>query len=417
MMAADEPDIEGREISLGEGLPKVPERLLLAHRAGEVLFVCGAGISVPAGIPQFRGLVVQVYAVLDPAMHVAMAGIPEGACNLWQPDLGNLNDAQIAELRRFVAGDYDVVIGMLERRLDDANAGESGDGVVRRAVREILSSGPPPCCGGERKPPKPAAIHRAIVRLADRGMGPVVVTTNFDLLLEDAAGRLGPRPVTYALAGVPRPSRRPGYAGVMHIHGAVSKDPKRVADLVLSEQDFGEFYLRRRVVPDFIYDAARLYHLVLVGYSANDPPMRYLLNAVAADDSRFSDIKPRFTFVGSRTLDRPALADWRARGIRPIRYDSKDGHAELLAVFERWAKLSAVNGRPTFVDREVRRIVRSRRADASDADRELFDHLLRRSVPTEQDRLLGVAKSAGADMGWLDATTGVVRERADGTRR
>ena len=415
-MAADGPDIEGREISLGEGLPKIPERLLLAHRAGEVLFVCGAGISVPAGIPQFRGLVEQVYAALDPAVHVAMVGIPEGVCNLQQPHLGNLNDAQIAELRRFVAADYDVVLGMLERRLDDANAGESGDGVVRRAVRKILASGAPSPCG-QGKPPKPAPIHRAIVRLADRGMGPVVVTTNFDLLLEDAAGRLGPRPVTYALAGVPRPSRMPGYTGVMHIHGAVSKDPRRVPDLVLSEQDFGEFYLRRRVAPDFIYDAARLYHLVLVGYSANDPPMRYLLNAVAADDSRFSDIKPRFTFVGSPTLDRPALADWRARGIRPIRYDSKDGHAELLAVFQRWAKLSAVNSATAFVDREVRRIVRARRADASDADRELFDHLLRRSVPAEQDRLLRVAKSAGADMGWLDATTGVVRDSGYESRR
>ena len=42
-------------------------------------------------------------------------------------------------------------------------------------------------------------------------------------------------------------------------------------------------YYRYGYVPDFIYDAARLFHLVLVGYSANDPPMRYLLNAVAAD--------------------------------------------------------------------------------------------------------------------------------------
>ena len=55
------------------------------------------------------------------------------------------------------------------------------------------------------------------------------------------------------------------------------------SDLVLTDQDFGEFYLRRRVVPDFIYDAARLYHLVLVGYSASDAPMRYLLNAEATD--------------------------------------------------------------------------------------------------------------------------------------
>jgi hypothetical protein len=73
---------------------------------------------------------------------------------------------------------------------------------------------------------------------------------------------------------MPRPTRQTEFAGVLHIHGALDSNPLRFSELVLSDQDFGEFYLRRRVVPDFIYDAARLFHLVLVGYSANDPPMR-----------------------------------------------------------------------------------------------------------------------------------------------
>ena len=416
-MVPVEPDIEGREISLGEGLPKIPERLLLAHRNREVLFVCGAGISVPAGLPEFRELVVEVYEALDPSVHQAIKGIPRGACNLWEPDCGNLNAGQTAEARRLVAGDYDVVLGMLERRLDDPRAGESGDGAVRQAVREILARTRPLPDDGEPLPPKPAPIHRAMVRLADRGMGLVVVTTNFDLLLEDAAARLGRRPKTYALAGMPRPSTRPGYTGVFHIHGAVSKDRARVADLVLSEQDFGEFYLRRRVVPDLIYDAARLYHLVLVGYSANDPPMRYLLNAVAADDSRFTDIKPRFSFVGAEIMDPASLADWRGRGITPIHYDSANGHAQLLAVLERWVQLSALNGKTAVVDREIRRIVGTPRTDSSDADRELFDHLLRRSDPQERRRLLDVANGAKADLGWLDAASSVTRERADGVGR
>ena len=111
----------------------------------------------------------------------------------------------------------------------------------------------------------------------------------------------------------------------------LDKSPERASELVLSDQDFGEFYLRRRVVPDFIYDAARLYHLVLVGYSANDPPMRYLLNAVAADGKRFDDLKERFTFFGTSTPDPVALADWNGRGITPIHYDSANGHDNLRA--------------------------------------------------------------------------------------
>ena len=395
-------------------MPRIPEELLLAHRKGEVLFVCGAGVSVPSGLPEFRGLVTEVYEALDPAVHRAIEGVPKGACNLWEPNCESLNHNQVAEARRFVAGDYDVVLGMLERRLDGERTGESGDGAVRQTVRKILTGARP--VAGRPNPvvPRPTSIHRAIVRLADRGMGPVVVTTNFDLLLEDAAGRHGPRPKTYALAGIPRPSTRPGYVGVFHLHGALSKDGARVSELVLSEQDFGEFYMRRRVVPDLIYDAARLYHLVLVGYSANDPPMRYLLNAVAADDSRFSDIKERFTFIGAEKRDEASLADWRGRGITPIHYDSANGHEQLTTVLERWARLSAVDGKPSVAEREVRRIVRRPYADATDANRELFDHLLRRSDPLERARLMRVANRANAAMGWLDAAARVERERLAG---
>ena len=118
-------------------------------------------------------------------------------------------------------------------------------------------------------------------------------------------------------------------SGVMHIHGALDPNPERNSELVLSNQDFGEFYLRRRVVPDFIYDAARLFHLVLVGYSANDPPRRYLFNAVAADGTRFDYLKERFTFFGTDGVDPVALEDWKARGITPINYESKDKTVEI----------------------------------------------------------------------------------------
>ena len=71
-------------------------------------------------------------------------------------------------------------------------------------------------------------------------------------------------------------------SGVMHVHGALDPNPERNSELVLSNQDFGEFYLRRRVVPDFIYDAARLFHLVLVGYSDLSPDYDPVFNRVSA---------------------------------------------------------------------------------------------------------------------------------------
>ena len=170
--------------------------------------------------------------------------------------------------------------------------------------------------------------------------------------------------------------------------------------------------MRRRVVPDLIYDAARLYHLVLVGYSADDPPMRYLLNAVAADEARFDDLKDRFVFVGTGNADPVTLEDWRARGIVPIHYDASDQHhSVLLRTLNRWADLSAINGKQRSVDREIQRIVKAKRADAPDADRGLFDHLFRRINPSERVHLTEVATAAGAEPAWFDAIMSVSAER------
>lgn len=41
--------------------PDVPEELLQAHEEEKVVFFCGAGISYPAGLPGFRGLVESIY--------------------------------------------------------------------------------------------------------------------------------------------------------------------------------------------------------------------------------------------------------------------------------------------------------------------------------------------------------------------
>jgi hypothetical protein len=250
-----------------------------------------------------------------------------------------------------------------------------------------------------------------LIRLADRGGAVAIVTTNFDLLLEDAAKRERTAVQTYALGGVPRPGRSDHFAGVLHIHGALDRNPTRASDLILSDQDFGEFYLRRRVVPDFIYDAARLFNLVLVGYSANDPPMRYLLNAVAADGTRFVDLKERFTFVGDIAPDPVGLEDWKGRGITPIPYDAVNGHAALLEILERWAAFSAINGKKSLVDAEIKRIVRAKRAAATDDDRDLFDHLVRRSDSNERARLSALASRQRGDLGWLDAIVAIAVEK------
>lgn len=391
-------EISDRVIPLGLGLAAIPERLLLAHARGEVLFIAGAGISQSSNLPDFRDLVLRVYAQLDTAVYTIISNIPPEAHNQWSTDRSGLTDQQAAEVKRFIKGDYDVVLGMLERRMDGQSHGRSS---VRKAVAgELRSSGV-----------KPAPIHHALMKLADRGGAVTIVTTNFELLLEDAAKKSSPEVQTYSLGGIPRPGRGNSFSGVLHIHGALDRNPARVSDLIVTDQDFGEFYLRRRVVPDFIYDAARLFNLVLIGYSANDPPMRYLLNAVAADGTRFDDLKERFAFVGTSAPDPVGLEDWKGRGITPISYDGANGHSALLSTLERWASLSAINGKKSHLDAEVKRIVKMNRTAASDPDRDLFDYLFRRSGSNERIRLSALISRHKADFSWLNAITAIAAER------
>ena len=258
------PDISSRDIVLGRGLAPIPERLLLAHAQGKVLFIAGAGVSRDAGLPDFRELVVKVYEELDPAVHsvISKKRILLRIYNSQNRELysvtsyngqdaPSLTAGQEAEAERFQRGEYDVVLGMLERRIEGQ---ENAQSRVREEIGKIL------------RPDglKPAPIHRNLMRLADRGVAVAIITTNFDLLFEDAARKMNfeeaarkkKSPVqTYALGGIPRPmpTSNPEFNGVLHIHGAL--DREKTSDLIISDRDFGEFYLRRRVVPDLIYDA------------------------------------------------------------------------------------------------------------------------------------------------------------------
>ena len=381
-------DISSRDIALGQDLAPIPEHLLRAHARGKVLFIAGAGVSRDAGLPDFRKLVVSVYEKLDSVVHSVISDDGQ--------ETSKLNASQKAEVKRFRKGEYDVALGMLERRLEGEASNRSP---VRQEVGAII-----------RSKNKPAPIHRALMRLADRGGVVTIITTNFDLLFENAARNMKSPVQTYALGGIPRPTLRQEFNGVLHIHGTLDRNPERTPDLIISDQDFGEFYLRRRIVPDLIYDAARLYNLVLVGYSANDPPMRYLLDAVAADRVRFPDLKERFIFVGMSEDDPVELEDWRARGITPIRYDVQDNdHSQLQGTLAQWVKFSKINEN-RHIDSVLKKIVRGKRSEAREEDRNLFDHFIRRSDSNERTRLSELVSKHKADLGWLDAISDVSSE-------
>lgn len=50
--------------------PHIPPKLLTAQERGEVLFICGAGVSMTVDLPSFRGLVIAVYEALGESWRI-----------------------------------------------------------------------------------------------------------------------------------------------------------------------------------------------------------------------------------------------------------------------------------------------------------------------------------------------------------
>lgn len=375
---------------------------MLARDRGDVLFMTGAGVSTPppSDLPLFRELVIDITARLDSRLASAMevwvkaADVAEeDARPSWKIAVADLDPGQQAELKRFTEGDYDVVLGMLERRNSDTSGAASP---MRIAAAEILDAAD-----------RPNSLHRSISRLARRSGRLFVATTNFDRLHERA--ERGAKPPSYGLEGLPRPSRDAEFHGVFHIHGVL--DGGRPRALGLTDQDFGDLYLRRRIASDFIYDATRIFHLVIVGYSLNDAPFRYLLNAVAGDARHFPDLKARYALVPRKDGDPVVAEDWRGRSIEPVCYDRKDSHADLARLLAAWAESVPGLEGDVWARRRLKRMIRHPYDDAGEADQSVFGYIYRRASGVEQIALTRYLGELGATTDWLSAANRLIRQR------
>jgi len=295
--------------------PDIPGDLIAAQERGEVIFVSGAGISKMAGLPLFRGLVEDVYRRLgqDWRLHPAERELMDGR----------------------QGGQYDRVLRCLERRLlgSDPNHSRGMRERIRNAVRESLK----PLEGSD------LTNHAALLKLSRNASDEVrLVTTNFDTLFERSGrGRSEGEIASHAGAAIPQP-KSARCTGVLHLHGRLQDDSLSLVetDLVLTSADFGDAYLRAGWASRYVYDLVRAYTVVLVGYEADDPPMRYLLEALEADRERFPDLQRVFAFA-SCELGKEGLQTeiWKAKGVDPILYSvNGEDHSALYATIREWQR-------------------------------------------------------------------------------
>ncbi|MBP3400794.1 MAG: DUF4020 domain-containing protein [Selenomonadales bacterium] len=149
-------------------------------------------------------------------------------------------------------------------------------------------------------------LHEAIIGLFSDKSKLKIVTTNYDVMIEQAAEHMGFSNVkVYDAPALPLGD---DIAGVIHLHGNVNENKY----MVLTDEDFGEAYLTDGYASRFLIKLFEKYTVLFIGYSYNDVIVRYLTRAM----------------IKYQTPKRYILTDnphekWSELGIEPIVFAEK----------------------------------------------------------------------------------------------
>ncbi|MCM7094476.1 anti-phage defense-associated sirtuin Dsr1 [Enterobacter chengduensis] len=303
--------------------PDIPESLLEAHEEGRVVFFCGAGISYPACLPGFKGLVEQIYRL-------------------------NGTEPSASEQDVFKRGQYDATLDLLERRLPGQRL------AVRRALTEALKP--------KLRRKGATDTQAALLRLArDREGSLRLVTTNFDRIFHVAGKRTNQTFQSYSAPMLPIP-KNSRWNGLVFLHGLLPEkmDETALNRLVITSGDFGLAYLTERWAARFVSELFRNYIVCFVGYSINDPVLRYMMDALAADRMQ-GEVSPQAWALGDCEpgQEHQKTIEWEAKGVTPILYSVPTGsydHSALHQTLIAWSDTyrDGVQGKEAIVVKHAR---------------------------------------------------------------
>ena len=279
------------------GGPEIPQEILEAQEDGKLVFFCGSGISYKAGLKGFKGLVKDLYKT---------AGIESRLC-----------DKQDIVGKDFEQKNYDRVLGALEEEWSD--------------FREKLDA------WGKAIDEAELSNHESLIQLAvTSGQKIRLVTTNFDTAFVKTCEQNGYK---YEIDHAPKLPVAKDYKwnSIVHLHGLSGKNPK---DIVITSADFGAAYITERWAARFVTDLFSEFTVLFIGYSLEDPILRYLTDAIAAD-KRMAAKKENTVYAFDGYDEEQSLEgiqkQWKAKHVKLIPYDSRDKHHLLHKTLEKWA--------------------------------------------------------------------------------
>lgn len=267
--------------------PNIPNELIDAQKRGELLFFCGAGVSVPAGLPSFEKLTRNV------------------AEKLYALDS---DDNEISKL--LFNKEFDRTFTALKRIYGD------------EIVDSILLN--------ELKLPKGPLLdnHENLLKLSiNEENEPFIITTNFDLLFEKVNKKIR----SFVPPYLPDLKSKESLSGIVYLHGKwINPKKNKLNNLIISSQNFGSAYLSHGWATKFLSNLLTRRTVVLIGYSGDDTLVRYLLEGLNSEGSNANNI-----YAFERGEQGYIETKWSQLGVTGISYPD---HNDLWDTVAEWAK-------------------------------------------------------------------------------
>jgi hypothetical protein len=177
---------------------------------------------------------------------------------------------------------------------------------------------------------RPNVLHTGIFNLFKNKQKLRIVTTNFDQHFSTLIEQQEDKIEIYSAPALPLGD---DFTGLVYLHGSTKQDAKK---LVLTDMDFGKAYLASGWATRFLQGMFSAYTVIFIGYSLNDPLVRYLSKGLILHPI----IKPKcFAFC----CEDDEQEKWKDLKIRTITYPLREGklpHVALPEAINSWVDLN-----------------------------------------------------------------------------